>query len=211
MAPYRAAVQLGDGWRYEAPADIPVRSSMDVRRIDKLMGVAVLEKDTVLLVPKIGHGIKMKRDYEERLLELAESSEGKLVAFGFFDDRLERLLERKDIEVIRAHRKVKEQAERGARRLLGGGAEHRVFMALTNVLMLFPRVTRARGRTRGEVAEEASRTIGDVLRSADDGGYISLLSNAVRVLIGEKRLLKPEEVPPRMRRVAETLGLLELK
>jgi hypothetical protein len=208
-APYRAAVQLGDGERYEAPADIPVRSSMDVRRIDKLMGVAVLEKDTVLLVPKIGHGIKMKREYEERLMELAESSEGKLVAFGFFDDRLEHSLERKDIEVVRAHHKVREQAERGAKRLLGEGAEHRVFMALTNILMLFPKVARARGRTRGEVAEEASRTIGDVLRSADDGGYISLLSNAVRVLIGEKRLLRPEEVPPRMRRVAETLGLLE--
>jgi len=208
-APYRAAVQLGDGWRYEAPADIPVRSSMDVRRIDKLMGVAVLEEDTVLLVPKIGHGIKMKRDYEERLMDLMESSEGKLVAVGFFDDRLEHSLERKGIEVVRAHRGVREQAERGAKRLLGEGADHRIFMALANVLMLFPRVARARGRTRGEVAEEASRTVGDVLRSADDGGYISLLSNAVRVLIGEKRLLRPEEVPPRMRRVAETLGLLE--
>jgi hypothetical protein len=208
-APYRAAVQLGDGERYEAPADIPVRSSMRVRRIDKLMGVPVLEEDTVLLVPKIGHGIKMKREYEERLLDLAESSEGKLVAFGFFDDRLEYALERKDIEVVRAHHKVREQAERGAKRLLGEGVDYRVFMALSNVLMLFPRVARARGRTRGEVAEEASRTIGDVLRSADDGGYISFLSNAVRVLIGEKRLLKPEEVPPRMRRVAETLGLLE--
>jgi hypothetical protein len=208
-APYRAAVQLGDGERYEAPADIPVRSSMDVRRIDKLMGVPALEDDTVLLVPKIGHGIKMKREYEERLMDLMESSEGKLVAFGFFDDNFERLLERKDIEVIKAHRKVREQAERGARRLLGEGAEHRVFMALTNILMLFPRVARVRGRTRGEVTEEASRTIGDILRSADDGGYISLLSNAVRVLIGEKRLLRPEEVPPRMRRVAETLGLLE--
>jgi hypothetical protein len=208
-APERAAVQLGDGERYEAPADIPVRSSMDVRRIDKLMGVAILEKDTVLLVPKIGHGIKMKREYEERLMDLAESSEGKLIAFGFFDDRLEHSLERKDIEVIRAHRGVREQAERGAKRLLGKGADHRVFRALANILMLFPRVARVRGRTRGEVAEEASKIIGDVLRSADDGGYISLLSNAVRVLIGEKRLLGPEEVPPRMRRVAETLGLLE--
>jgi hypothetical protein len=208
-APYRAAVQLGDGWRYEAPADIPVRSSMDVRRIDKLMGVAVLEKDTVLLVPKIGHGIKMKREYEERLMDLMESSEGKLIAFGFFDERLKHSLERKDIEVVRAHHKVREQAERGAKRLLGKGAEHRVFMALTNVLMLFPRVARVRGRTRGEVAEEASKIIGDILRSADDGGYISLLSNAVRVLIGEKRLLRPEEVPPRLKRVAKTLGLLE--
>jgi hypothetical protein len=118
-------------------------------------------------------------------------------------------LEKKDIEVVRAHHKVREQAERGAKRLLGKGAEHRVFMALANILMLFPKVARVRGRTRGEVAEEASRTIGDILRSADDGGYISLLSNAVRVLIGEKRLLRPEEVPPRLRRVAKTLGLLE--
>jgi hypothetical protein len=209
MAPYRAAVQLGDGWRYEAPADIPVRSSMEVRRIDRLMGVPALEDDTVLLVPKIGHGIKMKREYEERLMDLMESSEGKLIAFGFFDERLKHSLERKDIEVVRAHHKVREQAERGAKRLLGKGAEHRVFMALTNVLMLFPRVARVRGRTRGEVAEEASKIIGDILRSADDGGYISLLSNAVRVLIGEKRLLRPEEVPPRLRRVAKTLGLLE--
>jgi hypothetical protein len=208
-APYRAAVQLGDGERYEAPADIPVRSSMDVRRIDKLMGVPALEDDTVLVVPKIGHGIKMKREYEERLMDLMESSEGKLIAFGFFDRDFEHTLVKEEIEVVRAHHKVREQAERGAKWLLGEGADHRVFMALANVLMLFPRAARARGRTRGEVAEEASRTIGDVLRSADDGGYVPLLSNAVRVLIGEKRLLGPEEVPPRMRRVAETLGLLE--
>jgi hypothetical protein len=210
-APDRAAVQLGDGERYEAPADIPVRSSMEVRRIDRLMGVPALEDDTVLLVPKIGHGIKMKREYEERLMDLMESSEGKLVAFGFFDRDFESTLVREGIEVVRAQPKVREQAEKGAKRMLGEGADRRVFRALANILMLFPRVARVRGRTRGEVAEEASKIIGDILRSADDGGYVSLLSDAVRVLVGEKRLLRPEEVPPRMRRVAETLGLLELK
>jgi hypothetical protein len=210
-APDRAAVQLGDGWRFEAPADIPVRSSMEVRRIDRLIGVPALEDDTVLLVPKIGHGIKMKREYEERLLDLMESSEGKLVAFGFFDRDFESTLVREGIEVVRAHHKVREQAEKGAKRMLGEGADRRVFRALANILMLFPKVARVRGRTRGEVAEEASKIIGDILRSADDGGYVSLLSDAVRVLVGEKRLLRPEEVPPRMRRVAETLGLLELK
>jgi len=210
-APDRVAVQLGDGERYEAPADIPIKSSMEVRRIDKLGGVPVLEEDTILLVPKIGHGIKMKREYEERLLELVEGSTGKLVAFGFFDYRFESTLEEKGMEVIKAHHKVREQAEKGAKRLLGKDADYRVFRALTVVLMLFPEVARVKGRTRSEVAEEASRIIGDILRSADDGGYISLLSNAVRILIGERRLLRPEEVPPRMRRVAETLGLLEFR
>jgi hypothetical protein len=43
----------------------------------------------------------------------------------------------------------------------------------------------------------------------DDKGYRNFLSDAVRTLIGEMRLLMPEEIPPRMRKIAEALGLCD--
>jgi hypothetical protein len=214
-ASYRAAVQLGDGETCVVPANFPVISiGMDVYELESLCkrrSIKDIEEDDIVIkVGKLFRGIKIeKRNYEERLLSLSDEIQGKLVPVGFFDRELEYKLEKKGFEVVRIYHDVREQAEKGAKRLLGEGADYRVFRALSNILMFFPEVATVKGRTRSELAEEASRIIGNLLEDADDGGYISLLSGAVRVLIGERRLLRSEEVSTRMRRVAETLGLLE--
>jgi hypothetical protein len=214
-ASYRAAVQLGDGETCVVPANFPVISiGMDVYELESLCkrrSIKDIEEDDIVIkVGKLFRGIKIeKRNYEERLLSLSDEIQGKLVPVGFFDRELEYNLEKKGFEVVRIYHDVREQAEKGAKRLLGEGADYRVFRALSNILMFFPEVATVKGRTRSELAEEASRIISNLLEDADDGGYISLLSGAVRVLIGERRLLRSEEVSTRMRRVAETLGLLE--
>jgi hypothetical protein len=202
-APQRVAVQLGDGDRREAPVRFPVKSTaMKVYRIDEGERID-LKGDSVLLIAKLGHGIKRRREYANRLLELLEEIRGKVIVVGFLDRELVEALEGKGIEVVGVHDVIWEQAEKGARRLLGGEADYRVLRALTILLTLYPQMARARGRTRGEVAEEAFRILSDLLRYTDDDGYL-FLADAVRVLIGERKI---PGVPPRMRKVAETLGI----
>jgi hypothetical protein len=205
-APERAIVQLGDGKRREAPPRFKVRSTtMEVYPIDKLKGRKALRKDSVVLFAKHGYGNKMGREYEDRLMNLLERSKGKLVVVGFLDDDLMNALRRKGIEIVNAHPVIREQAEKGVKRLLGDGADRQLSEALTVLLMLFPKIARAKGRTRSEVAEDASRILRDLLRDADDKGYF-FLADVVKVMIEEGRI-PGEKIPDRMRRVAETLEL----
>jgi hypothetical protein len=216
-APYRAAVQLGDGETCVVPAKFSVISiGMKVYELESLCKNSIkkedIEKgDIVVKVGKLFSGIKIeKRDYEKMLLSLSDKIQGKLVPVGFFDRELEYNLEKKGFEVVRIYHNVREQAEKGAKRLLGEGVDYQVFRALTNILTYFPNVARAKGRTRSEVAEDASsRIIRDLRSSVDDKGYRNFLSDAVRTLIGEMRLLMPEEIPLRMRKIAEALGLCD--
>jgi hypothetical protein len=205
-APERAIVQLGDGKRREAPPRFKVRSTtMEVYPIDKLKGRKALRKDSVVLFAKHGYGNKMGREYEDRLMNLLERSKGKLVVVGFLDDDLMNALRRKGIEIVIVHPVIREQAEKGVKRLLGDGADRQLSEALTVLLMLFPEIARAKGRTRSEVAEDASRILRDLLRDADDKGYF-FLADVVKVMIEEGRI-PGEKIPDRMRRVAETLEL----
>jgi hypothetical protein len=205
-APERAIVQLGDGKRREAPPRFEVRSTtMEVYPIDKLKGRKALRKDSVVLFAKHGYGNKMGREYEDRLMNLLERSKGKLVVVGLLDDDLMNALRRKGIEIVIVHPVIREQAEKGVKRLLGDGADRQLSEALTVLLMLFPKIARAKGRTRSEVAEDASRILRDLLRDADDKGYF-FLADVVKVMIEEGRI-PGEKIPDRMRRVAETLEL----
>jgi len=87
-APQRVAVQLGDGDRREAPVRFPVKSTaMKVYRIDEGERID-LKGDSVLLIAKLGHGIKRRREYANRLLELLEEIRGKVIVVGFFDREL---------------------------------------------------------------------------------------------------------------------------
>jgi hypothetical protein len=210
-APERAAVQLGDGEMCVVPAEFEVIAvGMDVRKLEKFKSIKNIKKDGIVIkVGKLFSGIKAeRRNYEERLLILSDEFQRKLLPIGFFDYRLEHNLEEKGFEVVRMYNKIRPQAEKGAKRLLGGDVDYWVFRALTNILVYFPKVARAKGRTRSEVAEDASRIIKELLRG-EDKGYINLLCDAIRTLIEERRLLKPEEIAPRMRKIAEALGLCD--
>jgi len=205
---------------------------------EKPINIENIESDIIVVkIARLSPGIKIdedKRDYEETLMKLIDqifqeknkdenkkqvkrkkkklipvNVKKKLIPVGFFDYRLEHNLEEKGFEVVRMHHKIRPQAEKGAERLLGRDVDYWVFRALTNLLTYFPEVARAKGRTRSEVAEDASRIIEKLLRGADDEGYSNLLCDAVRTLIKERRLLKPEEIDSRMRKIAEALGLCD--
>ena len=232
-APEKAAVQLGDGEMCVVPANFPVITSLgmhvcEIEQIyEKPIKVKKIKSGIVVKIARLSPGIKIdedKRDYEETLMKLVyeifqeenkkdenkkQVKKMKLIPVGFFDYRLEHNLEEKGFEVVRMHHKVRPQAEKGAERLLRGDVDQRVLRALTNILTYFPEVARAKGRTRSEVAEDASRIIEKLLRDADDKGYSNLLCDAVRTLVEERRLLKPEEIDPRMRKIAEALGLCD--
>jgi len=204
-APDRVAIQIGDGSRYEAPARIPVKSDLEVRPLDALGTRPLPKKGAVLLVAKLGYSIKRGREYEDRLLELVDGFRGKLIIAGALDRELADALRERGIRMVVVYEKVWKQAERGAERLLGKDADSWVSKALKTLLMLYPQMARARGATRSELAEEASRILREVLRDLDDEGYL-FLADVVRVMIEEGRIAR-ELIPDRMGKVAETLGL----
>jgi len=204
-APDRVAIQIGDGSRYEAPARIPVKSDLEVRPLDALGTRPLPKKGAVLLVAKLGYSIKRGREYEDRLLELVDGFRGKLIIAGALDRELADALRERGIRMVVVYGKVWKQAERGAERLLGKDADSWVSKALKTLLMLYPQMARAKGRTRSELAEEASRILREVLRDLDDEGYL-FLADVVRVMIEEGRIAR-ELIPDRMGKVAETLGL----
>jgi hypothetical protein len=204
-APHRVAIQIGDGERYEVPARIPVRSDLEVRPLDALGTRRLPKKGAVITVAKLGHSIKFGREYEERLLELVDGFRGKLIVAGALDWELENELRERGIRIVVIHEKVWKQAERGAERLLGRGADSWVSKTLKTLLTLYPQMARARGMTRSELAEDASRILREVLRDLDDDGYL-FLADVVGAMIGEGRIPK-ELIPDRMGRVAESLGL----
>ena len=204
-APHRVAIQIGDRERYEAPARIPVRSDLEVRPLDALGTRRLPKKGAVITVAKLGHSIKFGREYEERLLELVDGFRGKLIVAGALDWKLEDELRERGIRIVVIHEKVSKQAEKGAERLLGRGADPWVSKALKTLLTFYPQMARARGMTRSELAEDASRILREVLRDLDDDGYL-FLADVVRTMIEEGRIPR-ELVPDRMGRVAESLGL----
>jgi hypothetical protein len=204
-APHRVAIQIGDRRRYEAPARIPVRSDLEVRPLDALGTRPLPKKGAVITVAKLGYGIKKGREYEERLLELVDGLRGKLIVAGTLDWELEDELRERGIRMVVIHEKVSKQAERGAERLLGRGADPWVSKALQTLLTLYPQMARAKGSTRSESAEDASRILREVLRDLDDDGYL-FLADVVRAMIEEGRIPR-ELIPDRMGRVAESLGL----
>jgi hypothetical protein len=212
----RVAVQLGDGEMCVVPAKFEVIAiGMNVYELESLCKKPSIknieEDDIVIKVGKLFRGIKIeRRDYEKRLLSLSDEVQGKLIPVGYFDYKLEHNLEEKGFKVVRINHKVRKQAEKGAERLLGEGVDDQVLRALTNILMYFPNVARAKGRTRSEVAENASKIIDNLLEDADDEGYRNFLRDAVRTLIGERRLLKLEEIDPKMRRMRKIIEALEL-
>ncbi|MEM2233951.1 MAG: hypothetical protein QXP81_10490, partial [Nitrososphaerota archaeon] len=65
LAPLRAAVQLGDGARYELPPRFPVRSRVDVVPLEQLQGRARLHRPTVILVARQGHGLSGRTEMRE--------------------------------------------------------------------------------------------------------------------------------------------------
>jgi hypothetical protein len=182
-----------------------VRSDLEVRPLDALGTRPLPKKGAVITVAKLGYGIKKGREYEERLLELVDGLRGKLIVAGTLDWELEDELRERGIRMVVIHEKVSKQAERGAERLLGRGADPWVSKALQTLLTLYPQMARAKGATRSELAEGASRILREVLRDLDDDGYL-FLADVVRVMIEEGRIPR-ELIPDRMGRVAESLGL----
>jgi hypothetical protein len=211
-APWRAAVQLGDGERREAPARFPVSSTdMLVHDIETLYKfdkriIAITKSDLVIKVAKLGEKNKMReRAYAKRLLELLDEIKGKVIIVGFFDKELLEALRVRGIEVVDVHEKIAEHAGKAARRMLGEGADLQVLGALSILLMLYPQMARAQGMTRSEVAREASKILENELSNLDDDGF-RFLVDVVKVMIKEKRIPR-EKIPDRMGRVARTLGL----
>ncbi len=130
---------------------------------------------------------------------------GKLIVAGALDLELEDELRERGVRIVNIHEKVSKQAEKGAERLLGRRADPWVSKALKTLLTLYPQMARARGITRSELAEDASRILREVLRDLDDEGYL-FLADVVGAMIGEGRIPR-ELIPDRMGRVAESLGL----
>jgi hypothetical protein len=182
-----------------------VRSDLEVRPLDALGTRRLPKKGAVITVAKLGHSIKWGREYEEKLLELVDGFRGKLIVAGALDWELEDELRERGMRIVAIHEKVWKQAEKGTERLLGRGADPWVSKALKTLLTLYPQMARAKGRTRGELAEDASKILREVLRDLDDDGYL-FLADVVRTMIEEGRVPR-ELIPDRMGRVAESLGL----